>query len=149
MRKIIHGKKYDTDTANQVCDPTSPVGMYDVSDFHYYEETLYRKKTGEYFLYGWGGPLSPYSEPYGQRGSQGGERISPLTLEQAREWAERHLTAEEYEAEFGPVPEGEEGAVVSARVSAAAKRALEREAQRTGESQTAILERLLLSLREG
>lgn len=129
MRKVINNRLYDTSTARLVGSHQAEVdgGSYVFGD-------LYRKRTGEYF-----------AETSGTL--VGMERtLTPLTYDEAREWAERHLTAEEYEAEFGPVPEGEEGAVVSARVSAAAKRALEREAQRTGESQTGILERLLMAL---
>ena len=47
MKKIINSKKYDTKTAKEI-------GIYcaslSVSDFGYFEETLYRKKTGEFFL---------------------------------------------------------------------------------------------------
>ena len=59
MKKIINGKLYDTDTAKEMgtgCASCSP------RDFHYYSETLYRKRTGEYFLYGEGGPASRYAE---------------------------------------------------------------------------------------
>ena len=49
MIKIINGKKYNTDTAKMV-------GDYDnnqpTNDFYYFAEELYRKKTGEFFLYG-------------------------------------------------------------------------------------------------
>lgn len=142
MKRIIYGKKYDTESAHRVCDPVSPTGMYDVRDFHYFEETLYRKKTGEYFLYGWGGALSPYAEPYGQNGSQGGERIVPFTPEQAREWAESHLDADEYEAEFGPVEDDGETVAVTVRISKPAKAVLDRLAY--GSSQSAAIESLLM-----
>lgn len=145
MRKIIHNRKYDTDTATLV-------GHWDadmsVTDFGWYAEDLYRKRTGEYFIHGEGNAASPYRQRcYDMWGA--GEQIVPIAYDEAREWAENHLNTDEYEAEFGEVSEGDEGAMVSTRVSVAAKRALEREAQRTGESQTAILERLLLSLKEG
>ena len=55
------------------------------------------------------------------------------------------LDVGDYEREFGTPSEGEE-AMVMARVSLAAKRALEREAQRTGETQAAVVERLLMTL---
>ncbi|ERL09800.1 hypothetical protein [Olsenella profusa] len=129
MRKVINNRLYDTGTARLVGSHQAEVdgGSYVFGD-------LYRKRTSEYFVETSGTLV-------------GMERtITPLSYDEAREWAESHLTAEEYEAEFGPVSEGGGDEVVSARVSAAAKRALEREAQRTGETQTAILERLLLSL---
>lgn len=146
MRKIIHHRKYDTDTAAVVGSWDND--MWD-SDFDWVEETLYRKRNGEYFVHGHGGARTRYAVADGQNSWCGGGRIMPLAYDAAREWAEGHLDVDEYEAEFGEVPEGDEGAMVSTRVSAAAKRALEREAQRTGESQTAVLERLLMSLREG
>ena len=48
MKKIINGKLYDTDTAKEVFAISCGNGP---SDFHYYAEQLYRKRTGEYFLY--------------------------------------------------------------------------------------------------
>ena len=124
MRKIINKKLYDTDTAVQVGDPASPEGMYNVTDFHYYDETLYRKKTGEYFLFGKGGPLSPYAEPYEQHGSQSGQRIIPLTLEQARDWAEEHIDAAEYELEFGTPEEDDSHHVMTITVTEGTYRAI-------------------------
>lgn len=52
MKKIINGKKYDTDTAKEV--GYSNNGLLS-TDIDYIEETLYQKKTGEFFLYGEGG----------------------------------------------------------------------------------------------
>ena len=48
MKKIINGKKYDTETATSVGEYSS---NYACSDYKYYDETLYKKKTGEFFLY--------------------------------------------------------------------------------------------------
>ena len=91
MKKIKNGKLYDTDTAKSI-------GSYQYlgeSDFHYVYEELYRKKTGEYFLYGEGGPASRWAS-YNGDGYWAGEDIRPLTDEQAREWAEEHMDADEY-----------------------------------------------------
>lgn len=102
MKKIINSKKYDTKTAKEI-------GIYCasllVSDFGYFEETLYRKKTGEFFLYGSGNAASRYSRKCGTNEWCGGEAIVPLTESEAREWAEQHLEVEEYEAVFGEVEE--------------------------------------------
>lgn len=102
MKSIIKGKMYNTETATLV-------GSYDNGgtprDFTHFSEDLYRKSNGEYFLYGEGGPLSKYSVPYGSNGSSGSERITPFTPEEAMNWAEAHLSADEYIAEFGEVPE--------------------------------------------
>ena len=101
MKKIINGKSYDTVTARKItgCEHGTP------GDFAYCEEELYCKRTGEYFLAGSGGPMSKYSRSSGQNSWSGGSGIIPLTLAMAREWAEREMSAEAYEREFGPVTE--------------------------------------------
>lgn len=48
MKKIINGKKYDTDMAKEVGYDNN--GLL-CSDFYYIEETLYKKKTGEFFMW--------------------------------------------------------------------------------------------------
>ncbi|MDE6675529.1 MAG: hypothetical protein K2K19_12100, partial [Acetatifactor sp.] len=62
MKQIINGKMYDTETAQEIgcgCNGMS------CDDLWFVEETLYRKKNGEFFLDGRGGPLSRYSRPNG------------------------------------------------------------------------------------
>lgn len=102
MKKIINGKRYDTQTAK-------PVGYTSYStpgDLSYWSEDLYRKRTGEYFIHGQGGPMSKYSERIRENEWGYGHEIRPLSLEEAQEWAEKHLDAEEYEKIFGEVEEG-------------------------------------------
>ena len=101
MKKIINGKRYDTSTARLIGN----AGYSYPGDFEYWSESLYIKKTGEFFLYGEGGARSKYSHRIGQNLWSGGEAIRPLTLREAREWAERYLDAEEYEQVFGVVEE--------------------------------------------
>lgn len=92
MKKVINGKVYDTNTAKHI-------GYYSAggsqSDFVWYEEDLYRKRTGEFFLCGHGGAASPYGRSSGDN-AIGGSAIIPLSWEAAREWAENRLTADEY-----------------------------------------------------
>ena len=45
MKKIINGKTYNTETAKEISEWSE--GVY--RDFTYIGETLYRKRTGEYF----------------------------------------------------------------------------------------------------
>lgn len=97
MRKIINGKMYNTETAKKVGERSCGY----VGDFRYFSESLYRKRTGEYFLHGEGGPMSKYAESCGQNQWQGGASIIPVTQQDAREWAEKHLSVEEYIDEFG------------------------------------------------
>lgn len=105
MKKIINGKVYDTGTAEIVGEWDN--GHY-MSDFDYCSENLYRKKTGEFFLHGEGGALSKYAESRGD-GWGGGEKIMPLSYQAAQEWAEAHLSGDEYESIFGAVDENEDG----------------------------------------
>lgn len=110
MKKIINGKRYDTETAKRIgydCSNLLP------RDFGYWEETLYVKRTGEFFLYGEGGPMTRYAESLGNNGWTGGEEIIPLTPEKARAWAEEHLGADEYEGIFGEIAEDESRKVVT------------------------------------
>ena len=101
MKKIINGKMYNTETARVV----GGTGYGCPSDLDYWKEELYRKKTGEFFLYGEGGPMSKYARYCGQNQWAGGEEIIPLNLEEAQEWAETYLSAEEYEEIFGACEE--------------------------------------------
>ena len=137
MRKIIDNRVYDTDKARQVGEPWSPAGL-GPSDIDWYEETLYCKRTGDYFLHGEGGPRTRYARAYGQSGWTGGERIMPLSYDEAREWAERHLSTDEYETEFGTPDEGET-AVLSLTVPAVTYRAIKAEAARRGCSMAELI----------
>lgn len=139
MRKVIKGKLYDTDKAVMVaeCSEGYP------SDFSYVSETLYRKRTGEYFLHGEGGPMSRYAKSCGQNQWTGGEAIKPLGYDEAREWAEDHLEADEYEAEFGIPEEGAEHDL-HVIISEAAWQALSRRAASDGVTVRAVVERLAL-----
>lgn len=144
MRKIINGKAYDTDTAVIVGEWDNGAGY---SDFGWYREELYRKRTGEYFVWGEGHAASKYAtHSYGA--FQSGEAITPLSYEDARKWAEEKLTAGRYEREFGEVIEDESQVVASYRVSASTKAAIQREAARTGETQGQVIDRLAKALGE-
>lgn len=97
MKKIIRGKRYDTDTAKKLHEWSSDLPG---NDFGFYEETLYRKKTGEYFLCGRGNAASKYARAIDENSWSAGARIIPLTEAEAREWMERHASSDEYEAVF-------------------------------------------------
>ena len=77
MRKIINGRKYDTETAECVGEMAS---TYNFNDGYYYWEELYRKRTGEFFLHGAGNGLSPYAQSVGM-GSTSGERCDTFVTE--------------------------------------------------------------------
>lgn len=103
MNKIIKCKRYDTDTATAVAETSHS----NVSQFDWWQETLYRKRTGEFFLHGEGHANSKYCEQIEKNAWGAGEKIIPMTLKQAQEWAEKYLDADEYETIFGSVDEGE------------------------------------------
>lgn len=138
MKKIINGKVYDTETAKRL-------GEYEPnpyrSDFHYFCETLYRKKTGEFFLHGEGNAASKYSRSCGQNEWCGDEKIIPMTYSEAQKWTEKHLDGDEYIEIFGEPDEDSEDVTLCIRVSAAAAAKLKREAAQNGITQSALLER--------
>ena len=141
MKKIINGKVYDTEKAKKVA---SWYSSYARNDFHYYEEELYQKKTGEFFLYGEGNAASPYSRSCGQNEWCGGEKIEPLTYKEAQEWAEKHLDGDEYCAIFGEPDEDAEDVLLGIRVSAAAAAKLKTEASKLGTPQGKLLEKWIV-----
>lgn len=140
MKKIINGKVYDTATAKELGSWCN-AGTW--RDFNHMEETLYRKKTGEFFLHGEGGPMTKYAQPAGQNSWSAGDRIMPMTFPEAREWAEDHLGAEEYEAIFGTVTEDESRIQVCYSLSAATVETIKRKAAELGISASAYIEQLV------
>lgn len=94
MKKIINGSRYDTETAKRL-------GWWesgpDIRDLFYCSETLYRTKSGKYFLHGEGGP----GTAYGNRPN--GEQIIPIAEDAAKAWAEEHMSGDDYEVAFGAV----------------------------------------------
>ena len=95
MQKIINGKKYDTKTAIACGTYVEPILFTNCETFI----TLYRKTNGEYFLHEYWREMIFIVEVHRDA------RIKPLTEEEARKWAEKHLSVYEYENTFGPVSE--------------------------------------------
>lgn len=89
MKKIINGKKYDTDTAT-LC------GSY-VRPFLFSNEMehtmLYRKTNGEFFFFNCIGEPTVY------------DSITTVTEDKAKKWAENYLSVDDYENIFGEVSE--------------------------------------------
>ena len=97
MKKIINRKLYDTETAEYIgCDSYSNPG-----DFNYWLEELYMKSNGEFFLYGEGGANSRYSKEVETNGWTNGWNITPMTRDEAQDWAEEHINADKYIEIFG------------------------------------------------
>lgn len=140
MKRIINGRKYDTDTAELVGSTDN--GLFP-HDFNYVCHELYRKRTGEYFLCSGGGANTRYAVQDGT-GWSGGSVIEPLSYDRAMSWAEESLDADAYEAEFGEVDEGGgEEVMLSIRVSSATRERLRRMAAESGRSQGAVLDELV------
>ena len=100
MKRIISGKRYDTDTAKNVSEYWNGLSE---SDFRSCTEYLYQKRTGEFFIYGEGGAMTRWATSHGNTSSRG-RGILPLTLEMAKEWVES-CNNERYEEIFGEAEE--------------------------------------------
>lgn len=140
MKKIINGRLYDTDTAKPIGADGSN-GSH--SDFNYWEETLYKKRTGEYFLHGYGGPRSRYSKCFGDNSWGWGEAIIPLSYAKAREWAEEHMSADEYGEIFGMPSEDVEPVALNIQIDASLMAKIRARAAKDGASLTATVAALL------
>jgi len=85
MKRIIDGKRYDTDTAKEVANWSNGLGY---SDFSHCIEELYRTKNGNYFLHGEGGPKSSYAKSCGNNSWGGSCNIIAMTPAAALNWLE-------------------------------------------------------------
>lgn len=139
MKKIINNKVYDTDTAKKMGEwcKNWEDRLYRVT------EELYRKRTGEFFLYGYGGPGSKYGVSSGNGNWSSSEQIIPMTYGAAQEWAEKYLDGEEYEAIFGEVVEDDTRTMVGVYLPISKVEQYKRNASQNGLSLTAYLEGLL------
>lgn len=102
MQKIIEGKKYDTETATLI----ATYEYSNLRDFNYCVEELYQTKKGAYFIYGEGGPLSKYAKEIGNNTTSGSCEMYLVNEEEAKEFAMKHLNAEDFIEIFGDVEEG-------------------------------------------
>ncbi|MCJ1989389.1 hypothetical protein [Pseudolactococcus carnosus] len=114
MKKIIKGKSYDTETAKEIGSIT--IGRW--GDYNWYDETLYQKKTGEFFIYGHGGANSKYGV-WVADGKSEGKKIIPIGVEAADEWSQENLDGDTYEKVFGEVTE--DSAMITLRTTTTIK----------------------------
>lgn len=136
MKKIINGRLYNTETAKK-CGEYEPNPYR--SDFNWFCESLYQKKTGEFFLHGDGNAASPYSKSCGQNEWCGTEIIKPMSYSEAQEWAERHLTGDQYEEIFGEVVEDETTVKTMISTTAAEIEIIKRNAAKAGMTVSAYI----------
>ena len=97
MKKVVNKTLCDTETAKFL----GKTSYSNSRDFHHWSEELYITKSGKFFLYGEGGPMSRYAKTVGQNEWSGGEEIQLLDRDAAMEWAEEHLSGDEYLVIFG------------------------------------------------
>jgi len=99
MKKIINGLRYDTEKAVEVGTATNPT-VEQTTDFSYWEAALYKTpRSGHFFLAGEGHAMTRFARH--SDGSSGwGEKIIPMSKEEALEWAEQYLDAEDIEEHF-------------------------------------------------
>lgn len=139
MKRIINGRRYDTDTAKLA-------GGYKtgfIGDLDWRSEQLFRKSTGEFFLAGRGGAKTRWASRTIDGFSSGGG-ILPLTFDEAREWAEEHLSVKDVENLFRIPSDAETGKKIqSFSLSQTAIAGLKRLAQTCQTSRSDIIEQLV------
>lgn len=96
--RFIDGRLCSIRTAKRICvyEP-SPY----TTDYAWFRETLYRTRTGRFFLVGKGNAASIYRRTTDRNELAPGERWKVLSTEEARAWAEEHCSRAQYEAVFG------------------------------------------------
>ena len=97
MIRIVNGKRYDTLTAELLCNISR--GGYSRSDFAYDNTDLYVTKNGNFFIAGEGGARSRWAESV-QNGSQGGSGLRPIDKGDARNLLEQYGTPEQVMQHF-------------------------------------------------
>ena len=138
MKKIINGKVYSTDTATFLAEFEASCPA---NDFQWYKESLYRKKTGEFFLCGEGNGASRYAS-HEFDGWTRGEKIIPLSYKEARDWAEKSLCADDYEKIFSVKEDGEKR-TASFYLSSTAIQTARQKSSESGMSLSDWLEKLI------
>ena len=100
MKRIVDGLLYDTETAEEVAS----FSRGHSGDFDSVSETLYKTKSGNWFVHGEGGARTRWARHHGNE-SSGGEGILALSRDEALDWIElneidanlavEHLSVEE------------------------------------------------------
>ena len=98
MKRIIDGKRYDTETATRIATVGSET--ISVTDFNHWEADLYRTPKGRWFLAGRGGPMTMFARPDGSGMTSGGGGIIPISDTEAQEYLEDDRNVEALECWF-------------------------------------------------
>jgi len=98
MKKIIKGRRYDTNVARKIGHATNNLPC---DDFSRWDIWLYKSpRTGWYFLAGSGGPMTRFGQNCGKNEWLGGEDIIPMSRREAFGWAQNYLDIDTTEDEF-------------------------------------------------
>ena len=131
MYTVIKNKVYDTDKAQEIA-----TYKYDGVT-----ETLYRKKTGEYFMHF----FNANADDNEKAGWNGKDKITPYDFETARTWAELSLDKESYDNLFGiSAAEGTE--VITIRIKSKTLAKIRKMQSKTGESIGKIIENAIAAI---
>lgn len=124
MKKVINGKQLNTATAKMV-----GTAMIDADKD--IVETLYRTKSGIYFIH------NVY-----KKSSTGklevGEDLDIIPVDEAKKWAERWLTSAEYNMYFGET-DSDKTITITVNVTAKAYKTLKCEKELTGDTYGEII----------
>lgn len=141
MKKIIKGKMYDTDTAKCIGKYTNGTPPNHMT---YYEETLYRKKTGEYFLFVKGNDCSKHAKMLDDFDYVASEDICYLSFDKARDWAEECLPPDTYMTEFEVIPDDvDEKVSITFYIPSSLGEKLKMEARKEGQGTSEYLSNIL------
>lgn len=80
MKAIIEGKRYDTETAEQIHEWDN--GWYN-NDFRWRLKTLFRTKKGSWFILHKGGPLTDMAVSCGSNSTSGSSSIEIISDDDA------------------------------------------------------------------
>ena len=93
MKRTLQGRQYDTEKATAIAVWNEG---YSAGSRMFCEETIYRTRSGLYFLHGRGGADSKYASTGRGIPPCYGEAIVPLTYEAAAAWAAEHPARVDY-----------------------------------------------------
>lgn len=144
MKKIINNRVYDTDTA-QLIKQADHDNI--ISSEGSCKQSLYRKRTGDYFLCVSGARADSFHNLHLTGAKHDRERhIYLLTYEQAKSWAEEEMTADEWLAIFEPAEEDDSLTALNLTLSASSVSKFKLTAQQQQVSQRELMERLIGTL---
>lgn len=123
MKKVINYKVYNTETATKIGTSRK-------------KETLYRKKTGEFFLY-----IHDKSTKHHRASDTGA--ITPLTYAEAKLWAEHYLQSAKYEEIFGEIESDATLVNLFVRIKSSTSKQAKRTAARKNISISQYIEELI------